>query len=78
MDLGLEPIKDFPKLHCQSLTQQTWSIWLKVYRVIMEAKNTKSLKLVYERHKTINFAEWEWLKFSQYFANWPGWKNRVL
>jgi hypothetical protein len=37
----------------------------------MEALNTKSLNSAYKRHKTIDFAEWEWLYFSQCFANPP-------
>jgi hypothetical protein len=42
----LKPAKDFSKLDCPSLvSQQTWSIGVKLYRVIMEALNTKSLKL---------------------------------
>jgi hypothetical protein len=42
----LKPTKDFSKLDCPSLvSQQTWSIGVKLYRVIMEALNTKSLNL---------------------------------
>ena len=66
-NLTLEPMKDFSNLDCRSLTKQTWSIRLKLYRVIMEALNTKSLNSAYKRHKTIDFAEWEWLYFSQCF-----------
>lgn len=67
-NLMLEPIGEFSKPHCQSLMQQTWSIGLKLYRVIMESINTKSLNSCYKHHKTIKFVKWEWLYFSQCFA----------
>jgi hypothetical protein len=35
----------------------------------MEALNTKSLNSAYKRHKTIDFAEWEWRYFSKCFAD---------
>jgi hypothetical protein len=70
-NVTLEPIEVFSIPQCRSLTQQAWSIRLKVYRVIMEALNTKSLNSAYKRHKTIDFAEWEWLYFSQCFADPP-------
>jgi hypothetical protein len=37
----------------------------------MEALNTKSLNSAYKRHKTIDFAEWEWFRFSDCFVNRP-------
>ncbi len=70
-DLTLEPIELFSKPSCRSLTQQSWSIRLKLYQVIMEALNTKSLNSAYKRHKSIEFAEWEWLYFSKCFAQLP-------
>jgi hypothetical protein len=35
----------------------------------MEAINSKSLNSAYKRHKTIDFAEWEWFRFSDCFGN---------
>jgi hypothetical protein len=70
-DLTLEPIELFSKPSCRSLTQQSWSIRLKLYRVIMEALNTKSLNSAYKRHKSIDFGELEWLLFSQCFPDPP-------
>ena len=90
-NLMLEPIGEFSKPHCQSLMQQTWSIWLKLYRVIMEALNTKSLISTFKHNKTIDFAEWDWLYFSQFFSDPPvkkgdcdplcelfGWLKRIM
>ena len=71
LNLTLEPIKVFSIPKGRSLTQQAWSIRLKVYRVIMEALNTKSLNSAYKRHKTIDFSECEWLYFSQCFPDPP-------
>ena len=69
--LTVHPIGEYFKPPCRGLTQQTWSVRLKLYRVIMEALNTKSLNSTYKRHKTIDFAEWEWLYFSHYFLDLP-------
>jgi hypothetical protein len=55
--------------NCQILTQQTWSIRRKLNRVIMEALNTSALSSTFSRHKTIDFAEWEWHYFCQFFGN---------
>ena len=76
-DRLLQPIKGYSKPNCRSLTQQTWSICRKIHRVIMEAMNSHSLSSTYMRHKTIDFAEWEWLFF---WSNLPihHWKKRVL
>jgi hypothetical protein len=70
-DLTLDPIGVFWKPPCHSLTQQTWSVRLKLYRVIMEALNTKSLNSAYRRHKTIDFSEAEWRFFSNCFGDPP-------
>jgi hypothetical protein len=70
--LKVEPVEDCClQLDCRSLTRQTWSIRAKLYRVIMEALNTKSLNSAYKRHKTIDFSEWEWRYWSQCFADPP-------
>jgi hypothetical protein len=44
MTLEVEPVEDccLP-LDCRSLKRQTWSTWVELYQVIMEALNTKSL-----------------------------------
>jgi hypothetical protein len=78
VDLTLEPIAVFWKPHCHSLTQQTWSVRLKLYRVIMEALNTKSLNSTYKRHKTIDFSECEWLFFSKCFGDPPVERNGTV
>jgi hypothetical protein len=70
--LELQPVEDCcVQLDCRSLTRQTWSIRAKLYRVIMEALNTKSLNSAYKRHKTIDFAEWEWRYLSRCFTDPP-------
>jgi hypothetical protein len=74
--LKVEPVEDCClQLDCRSFTHQTWSTREKLYRVIMEALNTKSLNSAYKRHKTIDFAEWEWQYFTQYFADPPAEKS---
>ena len=57
--------------NCQSLKQRTWGIRKKVQRVIMEALNSSSLTSTCRRHKTIDFAEWEWAYFIGQFDNPP-------
>jgi hypothetical protein len=44
----------------------------------MEALNTKSLNSAYKRHKTIDFAEWEWRYFSKCFADPPAEKKGTM
>jgi hypothetical protein len=68
MNRTMESMEKFARLGCQSLTQQTWFICAKLFRVIVEALNMKSLNTAYKRHKMIDFAEWEWINFSQCFA----------
>ncbi len=77
--LEVEPVKDCcVQLDCRSLTRQTWSTRSKLYQVIMEAVNTKSLNSAYKRHKTIDFAEWEWRYFSKCFADPPAEKKGTV
>jgi hypothetical protein len=70
--LKVEPVEDccIP-LDCQSLRQQTWSIWSKLYPVIMEDLKMKSLNLAYKRNETNDFAEWEWWYMSKSFVDPP-------
>jgi hypothetical protein len=57
--------------NCLSLTQRTWGIRKKLQRVIVEALNSSSLTSTCRRHKTIDFAEWEWAYFIGLFDNPP-------
>jgi hypothetical protein len=77
--LSVKPVEECClQLDCRRLTRQTWSTQVKLYRVIMEALNTKSLNSAYKRHKTIDFAEWEWWYFSKCFADPPAEKKGTV
>jgi hypothetical protein len=60
-----------PVPNCRSIIHQTWSIRKKLQRVILEALNSSSLTSTCRRHKTIDFAEWEWTYFADQFDNPP-------
>jgi hypothetical protein len=57
--------------NCRSLAERTWGVRKKLQRVIMEALNSSSLTSTFRRHKTVDFAEWEWAYFAEQFDNPP-------